>query len=463
MKRFWLVLLSLGLVLAFSASAMAVDVKFSGSFFAAGMYLDKTSLTKDQTSDRNSTAFYYQRLRLQTDFIVSPGLKLVTRADILERIWGGARSTPTTTLDTQGAGTRAEAENIRFDLAYIEYASPIGVFQVGYGLDNIWGTQFGDNGDLYTTGKISYMLPIGNFVVGGVIYKEGDKSWSAVSNTVGVNDKLDQDSDKYVLYGLYNLNKDINFGLLYSYSRVATYKATGIPSIGANAGMIYVHTLQPYFKAQIGPVYAEGEFGYAWGYNAAPFRAAGKAEDGGTLDTSVSNMRAYLKATADFKMFYFGGIFAYVSGDDPTTSDKLEGGSIDGGADFNPCLIMFNQERFYWAGGISGYPYSATSTTTNGGVMTNIWFGQLNAGVRPIAPLTIGAAVSYGQADQKPTGVNSNGYGWEIDVTATYKITNNLSYMLGGGYWFVGDYYKGSSASSVKDEYMLINKLILTF
>lgn len=35
MKRFWLVLLSLGLVMAFSASAFAVDVKFSGSYFAA--------------------------------------------------------------------------------------------------------------------------------------------------------------------------------------------------------------------------------------------------------------------------------------------------------------------------------------------------------------------------------------------------------------------------------------------
>ncbi len=46
MKRFWLVLLSLGLVMAFSASAFAVDVKFSGSFYAAGMYLDKTNLQK---------------------------------------------------------------------------------------------------------------------------------------------------------------------------------------------------------------------------------------------------------------------------------------------------------------------------------------------------------------------------------------------------------------------------------
>src|SRR5450830_1276968 len=114
MKRFWLVLLSLGLVLASSASAMAVDVKFSGSFYAAGMYLDKTNFVKDTASDGPSTAFYYQRLRLQTDFIVSPGLKLVTRFDALERIWGGNRSVAGAP-DAQSIGTRAENENIAFD------------------------------------------------------------------------------------------------------------------------------------------------------------------------------------------------------------------------------------------------------------------------------------------------------------------------------------------------------------
>ena len=98
MKRFWLVMLSLGLVLAFSASAMAVDVKFSGSFYAAGMYLDKTNFYKAEASnpvygsEGVSTAFYYQRLRVQTDFIVSPGLKLVTRFDAMERAWGAPRS-----------------------------------------------------------------------------------------------------------------------------------------------------------------------------------------------------------------------------------------------------------------------------------------------------------------------------------------------------------------------------------
>jgi len=34
-EELWLVLLSLGLLMAFSASAFAVDVQFSGSYFAA--------------------------------------------------------------------------------------------------------------------------------------------------------------------------------------------------------------------------------------------------------------------------------------------------------------------------------------------------------------------------------------------------------------------------------------------
>ncbi len=46
MKRLWLFLLSLALVIVFSASAFAVDVKFSGEYFAAGMYLDKVGLNK---------------------------------------------------------------------------------------------------------------------------------------------------------------------------------------------------------------------------------------------------------------------------------------------------------------------------------------------------------------------------------------------------------------------------------
>ncbi len=54
MKRFWLVLLALGMLFAFSSSVFAADVKFTGSFYAAGMYQDKTS--SDERRSRPTTA-----------------------------------------------------------------------------------------------------------------------------------------------------------------------------------------------------------------------------------------------------------------------------------------------------------------------------------------------------------------------------------------------------------------------
>lgn len=58
----------------------------------------------------------------------------------------------------------------------------------------------------------------------------------------------------------------------------------------------------------------------------------------------------------------------------------------------------------------------------------------------------------------------SNVYGTGIDLTATYKITNNLSYMLGAGYLFTGAYFKGwDDTAEVPDSYLPLNKLTLTF
>ena len=167
MKRFWLVFLSMGLVMTFSASAFAVDVKISGEFDVGGLYLNKTTLNYSRASydggpsyDRTnpSTAFFYQKLQVGTEFIVSPSLKLATRFNAMERIWGGARTPAGTDVNAGGtsAGTRAENENIAFDLAYVDYTSPIGEFKVGYQLDYVWGTVFGDRSSGSPAGQIQY-------------------------------------------------------------------------------------------------------------------------------------------------------------------------------------------------------------------------------------------------------------------------------------------------------------------
>jgi hypothetical protein len=449
-------LLSLVLVLAFSAQAFAVDVKFSGSYYAAGMYQDRTSFYKNTTSDGPSTAFYYQRLRVQTDFVVSPGLTLVTRFDALERAWGATRTAASTTFDSLSAGTIAENQNIAFDWAYIHYDSPVGTFRVGYMNDGAWGTVFMDTST--PVGVIAWSQTMGPWYFIVKIVKVTEGSYTA-KNTGATT--TDLDSDKYAAAFKYTW-KSGEAGVLAGYGHNATKRTD------ANGYKTLSYGLHPYAKTQIGPVKVQAELNYMWGKS--------KDYESGAADVKLENLGVFVDAVADFGMLYAGGTFAYISGDDPATLNKSEGGSVSGGTDWNPCLIMFNYERNYWAGTLPGYGYIPGPPAygpNNTNPMSNAWFGQGRVGVRPFAALDILASLSYAQADQKrfatdatggyATALNSD-YGWEVDVTATYKITNNLSYMLGAGYLFTGDYYKGNNdTTDVENNFLVINKLTLTF
>lgn len=216
----------------------------------------------------------------------------------------------------------------------------------------------------------------------------------------------------------------------------------------------------PYAKAAIGPVKLQTEVIYFIG------KLKDYEEDAAGQDVQLSALSAWADATADFGRFYVGGTLAYVAGDDPGTTDKAEGDALrnNAGRDWSPCLIMWNEERSYWAGNLDGHVDGAT-VARQSSPMYNTWFFQARGGVRPIDKLDIMASVSFANADKKPTSTwLYNDYGYEVDLTATYKITQNLSYMLGAGYLFTGKYYKGATeANNVRDDYLLINKLTLTF
>lgn len=470
MKKLWLVLLSLGLVMVFSASAFAIDVKVSGSFYAAGMYQDKASFLKDGDQSANtSTAFYYQRLRVQTDFIVSPGLKLITRFDAMERAWGGQRSDAGGPTDTQSAATRAENQNIGFDWAYVEYTSPIGMFTVGYQDDGGWGTVFGDSS--VPQGMVSWVAQQNGWTAFLQILKINDNSKTAIHSTT----VTDNDTDKYQGGVVYE-GKGIETGLLAIYYRDASSRPADY--LGYDIGVTgNVFVLEPYAIVKIGPVKIQAELDYAWGNIKADQINALTAGQ----DKKVDDLAGWIDATVDLKQFYFGGSIAYVAGNDWSKSDVIKGGFLTGGMDWNPTLLLFNNERQYWAGSISGNTLTGTSVNfisqefgLNDTGMYNALFFQGRVGVRPIDKLDIVASVSYAMADNKtiPDLVNggslgtidSNVYGTEIDLVGTYKITNNLSYMAGFGYLFTGDYFKGLDPDSkVHDNYIIINKLTLTF
>jgi hypothetical protein len=460
MKKFWLVLLSLGLIMAFSVSAFAVDVKVSGEYYAAGLYLNKVNVDSHSygpsDGDDLSTAFYFQRLRVGTDFIVSPCLKLVTRFDAMERIWGGQRSGYGGS-DSFSAGTRAENENIAFDLVYIDYTAPAGQFRVGYQKESTWGTIFGNNGEATPTGQIRYDGTFGAFSVVAMIAKMTDYSYSAVTYA----DRTDNDYDSYRVGGIYKFKNDkVNgeAGVLLCYGRDATNKYDGSSSY-----MTKAYTVNPYFKTAIGPVALQGEAFYTFG-DANDYDDAFPSDE----DKKIDAWRVFLDASAKFGLFNVGGSVAWLSGDDPNTTDKVESYS-SAGLDWNPCLILFNNDVInYWVGGIGSH----FGTEING-PMSNAWFFQGRVGVKPTPQLDVNLALSHAFADKRPDPwqwgyTYPNGtYGTEIDITGTYKITNNLSYMLGAGYLFTGDYYKGyghtGTEGQVNDDFILINKLTLTF
>ncbi|PKN19416.1 MAG: hypothetical protein CVU71_07885 [Deltaproteobacteria bacterium HGW-Deltaproteobacteria-6] len=465
MKRFWLVLLSLGLIVAFSTSAMAVDVKFNGEYYAAGIYQKATDL-RDGVGP--SAAMYYQRLRLGTEFIVSPGLKLVTRADIMERSWGATRAAgnypaAANNSDVNSSGSTLENENIAFDLLYVQYVSPIGIFRVGYQDDGAWGTVFGDT--MQPQPKITYLFAKGGLVAGGYIlkYKEASITGKAPANTAGLGNMADNDVDMYAAFVNYTFKQGAA-GLLFKHYRNAYFK--GLPAaLGYQYSQQFTAAL-PYAKVKFGPVSAEAEVIYVFGTHA-------KYDQGAVGENVDYNMlSAYLKVGADFGMAYVNVTLAKAAGDDKTTPAIREG-SGNGGTDWNPCLIMFNFDRYYWAGKLTGHNASQNpnvkdtgTLSTNDAGMTNAWFASLNGGVRPMDKLDINMAISWARAIENPaiTAWYSKEYGYEFDLTATYKITNNLSYMLGGGYWWVGDYYKGAlETNKVQNDYLLINKLTLTF
>jgi hypothetical protein len=445
MKRIWVVLLALGLIAAFSTTGFALDVKFSGEYYAAGMYLDKTSLRNDVADAGPSTAFFYQRLRVRTDFTVSPGLKLITRFDAMERAWGAGRSAASTTLATDSSGSRVENENIAFDWAYLEYKSPIGEFRVGAMNKGTTGTVFGNN--IQPAYRIKYVYTQGPFVLDATYTKLKESSRTAI-NTVSY---ADADQDEYSIEPIFKW-KDGRAGIGIAYVRQADNRP------GSDYTKKYWQFV-PYAFHKFGPVALEAEAGYATGKE--------REYETTAADIDLTSLSAYLNATADLGMFYVGGTVAYVSGDDPGTADKREGGTFTGGRDWNPTLIMWNYERTNWAGALTGHNGANQDTR-----MANGWFFQGRAGVKPVKELDIMASVSYAMADKKPWAVAgdptseyvSNVYGWEVDVTATYKITQNLSYMLGVGYLFTGDYYKGASeANQLTNDYLVINKLTLTF
>ncbi|HUH65860.1 MAG TPA: hypothetical protein VLZ07_05455 [Syntrophales bacterium] len=467
MKKLWIVLLSVALIAAFAMPVCAADVKFSGSYVAQGYYDNNRALV---STGGASVMNVWQRLRLQADFKVQEGLSFTTRADIMQKVWGAARSTNATGGPSSTAGNGlngvgdAEDENIKFTHAYVSANIWGGLLRVGYQTQAKFGTDFGDSGEQYYGPRVRYDYPIGPWTLIALWDKiEGSQYYSPLgpAGNIGASSyQVDQQADKFVGAFMYDWGKG-NAGLLVYYYQVAS-TAGNNPNPATDTGYKSNYWIfDPYVKAQFGPAYFEAEVIWITG-KAKAFESA--TASGPDIDRS--GWEAYGSLTYDFAPMYAGLTVVWVQGDDPGTTDKNEAGA-GGGTDFNPCLMLFNYDLGRWEGGYGNPAYLGTATPASmqGGI-NNALLGQVFVGMKPVPKLDIKASYTVAQADQNgsSTGWQSKNYGSEFDITATYKIYDNLSYMVGFGYLWAGDYWKGTNAAAqIDNDYLITHKLTLSF
>jgi len=484
MKKFWIVLLSMGLLAAFSIPAFAIDVKFSGEYRVRGWYDNNPSALENKAASNaavaaagfyagaaknagaeRSASFYDQRLRIQTDFVVAEGLTLTTRFDALEKKWGGI-VTPAiggagaVGKDSSGRSSSALGgdrydENIEFERAYVTFKSPIGLWIVGYQQFLAFGPDVANSSS--SVPGIKYVLPIGDLALIAAIEKRGESD-----NGINIGSWSDADQDVYDLGFVYKLGKIGDLGLMIQHAQAR--QGRPVAAFGLDLGSKQTFTaFDPYVRLNLGPVFIEAEGMYLDGKldwdNDANAALVPPALGGPLKDADLEEIAAFVHARVDLAPVYFGVYAGYASGDDRNTND-IEGGlavALKAGSDFKPCLMLFNDDYATQFAGTTG-------VASLGSYMNNIQFGQLYVGVKPTPKLDVKASYSYAKANERAIDNQKKDYGSEIDLTASYKIYDNLEYMVGGAYFMTGDWFKrGQAAIEIEDDYMLMHKLTLKF
>ena len=455
MKRLLVVLLALGLIAAFGATASAADVKFSGQWYAVGVYENNRSL--NDTDSTYSKAYVWTRTRVQTVFQVAEGLSFTTRFDAFEKQWGAVNRSSNNNEDKSNSGKVNSLnvnlqENIEMEHAFVTFKTKVGMFDIGYQAADEWGTVFADTPG--SRPRLKYTSVFGPVTFGAIWEKvyEADTIRLNAAAGAGTSSRIvDGDGDNYMLFGIYNW-KGGAAGLLYKYVNNAKDRPT------ANM-RTQVHALLPYIKATFGPVYVEGELVWLTGKSA-------KFEHPSTSpDVDKEGLGFYALARVKLGPAYVGGQIGYSSGDpNDTTKDKSGPASTTA---WKPFLIFGEANLTVWNYGAAlgaGNANNPVNTTNN---KQNLWLYQAHAGFNPTPKINVEGAIGFMHADKKPNHYESKNYGWEADIKASYKIYDNLTYMVGAGYFWTGDYFKGNVQTNphakVGNDYLLMNQLTLNF
>jgi len=408
MKKLMTVFLAAAFVFGIAGQASAAALETSGEIRARAWYLD------NYLKDKHATEFWDQRLRVTGVWNVAEGVKVNFRADILEGFWGENKQVPVfdaTVNPNTGAiavkqdllGT-APKDAIAFDhvnMSFVWPGTPL-TFTLGR-QDASWGTGFALKSDNVDRFKI-----VGKFGDVTAIYAYTKNQELFLLHDIGSVD----DNRSHALGAMAKLG-GLNTGLVFSYTINEVSAAVDITRLLIDA----------FVMGKVGPVDLKSEVAFM----------TGKNDPATGADVDYQGLGVYLGAFMPAGPVTLGLEGAYVSGDDITTKLKNEGAfSSEYHSPFWSVILFNNMD---YAG------YSAESATSTDTGLVNGYGGKLSVAAVPMKGLSIYGAAVYASRLEDTAKRKADPLGYEFDLVATYAITPNVSWTIGGGYLVAGDFY----------------------
>ena len=420
MKKLTVIAVAVAAVMLFAIPVMALDVEFSGSYEAAGYYMDNTDLNDKIGA---STAYMDMALGLDVVFKVSDKLSVTTAMDILkDKKWGGDPE-PASGIDWTKAYLTA-----KFDMFNLY------VGRMGSGM---WGTEFGNSET--EEDKIKVVKKFGKLKLTASHTKKEEKDSDI--------DTADSDMDCYGVNVKY-AGEGYKAGFKARYLRDMRSSDLASPTNFKKTDVLY----SPYIVASVGPVDLEAEVSYKNGEK--DFYHASK-QDQDIKALAYHANAAFNAGPANLSIGY-----AFVEGND--TTDNTKNTAYGYCVDFQPLIILFNDKV---GGDLAGIG-NLNSDGAYDNIIKNAGYKLIyaTASFSPLENVTLNAAVGKAVADEAKAGWDDS-YGVEYNLGVEIALMDNLTYSATFGYLSAGDFWKQGSASSTVDDntYALIHSLTVEF
>ncbi|MEJ2695709.1 MAG: hypothetical protein P8013_03595 [Candidatus Sulfobium sp.] len=437
MKKYLAIILGALFVLSFAASAFAIhaeipsetqavvaagttQINLSGELRVRGWYGDNIDTTGFADSsegfngipaEKNSAAWYDERVRLSVDAKISPNIEgmLQLESGTGEQdnyLWGNFNSKPATMGILQAWILYSGSGLFGFPSGLKIGHVPLAIAQKEF-FDH---TKFGDDA------IVAFLLPTKEMEIDLLTVKfAGDGSFSNIP-TVGVVG--------------YTGSRYDNTDDLDGYVGIITYKPDDKTSVGIN--YTYLNLPDFNFSHQNLGFTGNAEFS-GLGVKATADFQFGKTDAsllGGAAGTDIDFKGWAVTAGLNYMIdpLNVRASFAYGSGDDDGLAD----------GDLKDFVTYLGNDQHYTL----VYEYNVVSTAgrINSGV-DNTTYYNIGLDVTPTKDVTASLDGYIIRATKTMNGVSKNA-GWEVDGKIVYNVAKNLNYQIDAGYFKAGSYYE---------------------